>query len=237
MSDFRYAVFARIIGRIFWRGQVLGAENLPQTGPGVFVANHLGPNGPLGVICSIGLRFYPWARAEIVDPELAPEYMRLDYIEPVLKLRPPLSVLASRAIARISVPLLQGLDCIPIHKGNYDAVQAALQDSLFLLESGNIILVFPEDADRALDPRTKMRPFSTGFTRMGAMYYAAAGEILQFYPAAIHDSRRVMVGEPVVYEPGNQDGRERHRLASVLESKITEMYLTMARGDFYAGPG
>lgn len=208
---------------------MLGAGNLPDTGPAVFVANHLGPNGPLGMICSTGLRFYPWARAEIVDPILAPEYMRGDYVEPVLKLRPPLSLLASRVIALVSVPLMQGLDCIPIYKGDYDAVQTALHESLRLLETGHLILVFPEDADREIDPHTKMRPFSTGFTRMGAMYYAAAGEILEFYPAAVHASRRIMFGEPVRYNPDNQDGRERRRLASELQGKIAAMVLAMAR--------
>lgn len=206
---------------------LLSAENLPEQGPAVFIANHLGPKGPIGTICSIHLRLYPWLVADMVDKRLAPDYLRLDFVETTLRLRPPLSRLVAKAISLISVPLLTSLGCVPVRWGNYDDIQNSLQISLSLLQEGKIILVFPEDDDQELDPQTNMRPFLRGFTRLGELYFESTGERLCFYPVAVHESKQVKVGNPVSFNPDNPAGLERHRLKDVLENLIKDMYLEM----------
>ena len=34
-----------------WSGELIGEENLPKEGPAAFIANHLGPSGPIAVVC------------------------------------------------------------------------------------------------------------------------------------------------------------------------------------------
>lgn len=225
MSDFGYYLISRILNLVYWRGTLLGGENLPTRGPAVIVANHLGPAGPIGAACSIPLRMYPWIIADMVDRERAADYLRLDFVEPSLKLKPPLSKLAARAITSLSVPLLSSLGCIPVTLGDTQE----LVDSVALLKKGKVVQVFPEDPDMDLDPVTQMRPFYKGFTRMGELYYAESGEILHFYPVAVHGSRQVRVGEPVIFDPANTKSVERLRLKQVLKSRIQEMYLELER--------
>jgi hypothetical protein len=223
MSDFIYTLISRILNCIYWRGTLLSAENLPAHGPAVFVANHLGPAGPIGAACSIPLRMYPWIIADMVDREKAPDYLRMDFVESSLKLKPPLSKLVARAITSISVPLLTSLGCIPVTRGHTQE----LTISVAVLKEGKMVLVFPEEPEAELDPVTQMRPFLKGFTRLGELYYAETGEKLRFYPVAVHGSRRVMVGGAIAFDPDNPRGAEKLRLMHLLEKQITAMYLEL----------
>lgn len=205
------------------------AENLPTQGPAVFIANHLGPLGPIGVVCSIRLRFYPWIISEMLDKRLAADYMRVDFVEPSLGLRPPWSSLIARALSLITVPSLAYLGCVSIHRGEYEVLLETLQESLALLREGKCILIFPEEPQMELDTQTNMRPFLKGFTRLGDLYYHATKEILNFYPLAVHESKKVMVGKPIPFDPYLPHGLERHHLKDALENEIQAMYLLMDR--------
>ena len=225
MNDFNYSMISWLLNRIYWRGTLLNAENLPAQGPAVMVANHLGPLGPIGTACSIPQRMYPWIAADMVDREAAPEYLRLDFVEPSLKLKPPLSMLIARAISLASVPLLTGLGCIPVKHGDPQELTA----SVAVLREAKLVLVFPEDPALEMDPLTQMRPFQKGFTRLGELYYDAAGQPLPFYPVAVHGSKQVMAGEAIIFDPVNPRSVERRRLKHALEDKIREMYLRLER--------
>jgi hypothetical protein len=223
MSDLTYHLISRIINLVYWRGTLLGGENLPAQGPAVFVSNHLGAKGPIGSVCTIPLRFYTWVIADMVDRETAPDYLRMDFVETAMKLKPPLSKLVAKAISLFSVPLLTSIGCIPVVRGD----TRELAGSLVRLKAGQVVLVFPEEPEAELDPVTQMRPFLKGFTRLGEMYFDETGEQLRFYPVAVHGSRQVRVGQPVPFSPTNKRSIERRRLKNLLESKITKMYLEL----------
>jgi hypothetical protein len=223
MNDAIYFLIARIIDCFFWRGKLVGAENLPARGPAVFVANNLGADGPIGVVCSIPLRFYPWIVSEMLDKKLAPDYLRIDFIEPVLGFRSPWSLTLAKALSLISVPLLVSLGCISVNRRDYGDTQEALQESLTLLKEGKFLLVFPEEPRLAIDPETGMRPFLKGFTRLGELFYAETGVAIGFYPVAVKKSRQVILGKPVSFNPHHLPVLERHRLKDQLESRIKSM--------------
>ncbi|HSF80187.1 MAG TPA: lysophospholipid acyltransferase family protein [Anaerolineales bacterium] len=227
MNNASYFLIVRMVARVAWRGRLLGVENLPSEGPAVFVANHLGPQGPISAVCAIPLRFYPWIVAEMVDKRLAPEFLKMDFVEPSLGLGSPVSLAFAKALSLITVPMLRALGCIPVNREDYKDSQEALQASLSLLTKGGTVLIYPEDPERGQNPQTKMSPFYKGFTRLGELFYAETGERLSFYPVAIHESRDVMVGAPILYIPHNPRGLERHRLKDQLEEAIKEMYLGM----------
>ena len=230
MNDITYFLIVRIIDCLYWRKTLLGAENLPEAGPAIFVANHLGPKGPIGAVCSIHLRFFPWIVSEMLDLKLASDYLRVDFVEPSLRLRPPLSLAVAKAISLISVSMLTSLGCVPVCRGKYDNVLNKLHDSVVLLKEGRILLVFPEEPERELDPQTNMRPFLKGYTRLGELFFEETGKILSFYPVAIHESKNVMLGQPILFNPDNPRGLERHRLKDLLENRIKDMYLEMGKG-------
>jgi 1-acyl-sn-glycerol-3-phosphate acyltransferase len=229
--DFSLYHFATwLLDLIYWDGELLGEENLPRQGPAIFVGNHLGPDGPIGAICTIPRRCFSWVVAENVDPALAPEYLRWDFVERSLKLHPPTSLKVATAIAKVSVPLLRTLGCIPVYKGDTDGLLKTLQLSLELLLANKFLLIFPEDNTLPEDPLTGMKPFKKTFTRLGEMLYQANGKVLDFYPVAIHGSHKVWVGKPVSFQPMNPLVRERMRLKDRLEEEIRDMYLEMEGG-------
>ena len=227
MNDATYFLIVRTIARLLWRGSLHGAENLPEAGPAVFVANHLGPQGPIAAVCSLPLRFYPWIVAEMVDKRLAPDYLRIDFVEPSLRLKPPLSGAVAWALALITVPMLTALGCLPVNREDHADSHEALQASLALLRAGKIVLIYPEDPRREADPQTKMKPFMKGFTRLGELFFAETEDRLRFYPVAVHESKKVMLDEPIFFDPHNPRGLERQRLKDRLEGAIREMYLGM----------
>ena len=71
-------------------------------------------------------------------------------------------------------------------------------------------------------------------TRLGELYYAETGERLRFYPVAVHESKSVRLGEPVLFDPYNPRGLERQRLKDRLETRIIAMYL--GEGEYVDNP-
>lgn len=230
MKDSSYHLIARILDSMVWGGELIGEENLPEEGPAVFIANHLGPLGPIGAICSIPFRLYPWVVGEMVDPSLAPDYIRIDFVEPRLKLKPPISRFVSKALTKLTVPLIRSIDGIPTYYlGNQELLYSTLEKSLEVMIEGKFLLVFPEYAILGSDSMKKIYPFQKTVFRLGEMYYAATRNKLGFYPVTIHESRKVFIGSPYHFSPISNLVKERLRLKRLLESAINKQYLELDR--------
>lgn len=208
-----------------WGGDLLGAENLPEAGPAVLVSNHLGALGPIAVGASLPLEMYFWIHADMLDPRLAPDYLRRDFVEPQLHIPPPFSHWLAGAISKIHVPLLRAVGGIPVYHTT-DGFHETSRLSVDLLAQGNYILIFPEDPDLPPDPRYNMTPFRKGFARLGELYFERTRKILPFFPLAVHaESRTVRVGKPIRYNPFNRPAVERQRIRAVLEQNIHAMLM------------
>jgi hypothetical protein len=231
MGDTLYHFLTGALELFLWSGELVGQENLPKRGPAVFVANHLDSTGPIACCCSIPLRLYPWSIGDMMDPERAPAYMNMDFTERQLHLRPPLSMVFSRLLTRITVPMFWSLGCIPVYKGDYGRMHETLSLSMDRLREGKFLLVFPEDAAFPADPVTRMSPFQRSFARLGEMYYEETHERLAFYPVAVHAAGYVALGRPVAFNPLNPVGTERHRLKDLMEDTVREMYLQVNNGE------
>jgi hypothetical protein len=231
MKDGMYEFIVGVLDLFLWGGELVGEENLPKSGPAVFIANHLEATGPIAAACSIPMRIHPWVIADMMDKDLAPAWLKLDFVERQLHLRPPISTLIARAISQISVPLFFSLGCIPVYGSDYERMQKTLELSMDLLREGKFVLVFPEAYNLTKDPVTKMQPFQHSFVRLGEGYYAETGERLNFHPVAIHPSGRLVVGKPVAYNPYNLVGMERRRIKGSLEETIIAMYMEMEGGN------
>ncbi len=174
-----YQFLTGALDLFLWSGELIGEENLPKEGPAVFIANHLGPTGPIAVACSIPLQLYPWAIGDMLDKKLAPEYLRVDFVEPRLKLKPPFSRIFSKALSKITVPMLKALGCIPAYLGGQERLYDTLKISLSLLLERKCLLVFPEYAILGSDSLVRMYPFQKTVFRLGEMYYDQTGERLK----------------------------------------------------------
>ncbi len=211
-------------------------ENLPGHGPTVFVSNHLGALGPIAVGASLPFQLHFWIHADLLDPHLAPDYLRRDFVERQLHLNQPLSGWLAAIISSIHVPLLRMLGGIPVYHTPGGRL-TTFQLSLDLLAQGKYILIFPEDPDMPMDSGIQMAPFRKGFTRLAEMYFQRTKQVLSFYPLAVHaGSLTVHVGKPIHYNPINDPARERMRIKDLLERTVHEMYLQASHGEMVQLP-
>jgi 1-acyl-sn-glycerol-3-phosphate acyltransferase len=236
MNEKLYSLVSWGLDELVWGGDLIGAENLPEHGPAVFVSNHLGALGPIAVGASLPVKLHFWIHADMLDPCLAPDYLRRDFVEGQLHLAQPLSGWLAVVISRIHVPLLTMLGGIPVYH-TPEGHLTTFQLSIDLLAQGEDILIFPEDPELPLDARYQMAPFKKGFTRLGEMYFERTKKILSFYPLAVHaESLTVHVGKPIRYNPINNPASERARIKELLERTIHEMYLQASHGEIVQLP-
>lgn len=236
MNETLYRFVSWGFQELIWGGDLLGAEELPERGPAVFVSNHLGALGPIAVGASIPLRLHAWTHADMLNPHLAPDYLRRDFVEGQLHLTSPFSHWLAHAISRIHVPLLNAVGCVPIYN-TPESLLETFRLSVDLLAQGECLLVFPENPNLPVDPRYQMRPFKKGFARLGELFYERTKKILPFYPLAVHaESFTVRVGRPIRYNPLGDSFKERLRLKNLLERTIHEMYLQASEGEIVQLP-
>ena len=223
LNEIAYHLIVSILEDFMWDGELMGGEYL-QDGPGVFVANHMGAIGPVGICCSLPMRLYPWVLGATVDKVEGPENVRKDFVEKVLKIKPPWSMAIARGLCQISSPLLLGLGCIPVPV-THQAQAMTFERSISLLKQGKFLLIVPEDPLGDQDPLTGIRAFKRGFLRLGELYAQETGLRLPFYPVAIHEAGMVMVGKPIAYNPLNDPKVERIRMVRLLAESIKAMHI------------
>jgi len=229
LNDLVYHLIVSILEIFMWDGELIGGENL-QDGPAVIVANHMGAVGPVGICSSLPMRLYPWVLGATVDMVKGPEEVRKDFVEKILRIRPPLSEAVAKGICKISSPLLLSLGCIPVPDTHREQ-EATFLTSLAILRQGKILLIVPEDRKAEPDPLTGIRPFKRGFLRLGELYYQETGSRLPFYPVTIHEAGLVIVGKPITYNPLNDAKMERFRMVNLLEDTIKAMHLEITENE------
>lgn len=223
MGDVFYDILGKSIGSALWKSEVTGLENIIKDEPAVFIANHSGSLGPESILSSMPFHLHTWILQQTVDIHQSPEYLRKDFVEKELKLRPPFSSILSFLMALVAVPVLKALNTIPVYKNSRMLKDKTFRISLDILMKKEYILIFPEDPKPV--PHMPINPFQTGFTRLGELYYRNTGKILHFYPVTFHSGqKRIVIGKPVRYDPENSFKFERARLARSLENEIRAAY-------------
>jgi len=208
---------------------VLGFENIQTPGPAIYIANHLGPTGPIETILSIPIRFYPWAIGEMLDYARAPQYLFDDFVHPVLHLKGRFGLKFSTLLTKISVRLLRNIGAIPIDRfGGWAAEGFRL--SIRLLEESKNLLIFPEDPLLPLDPDTSMRHFMPGFATLCSLFLSYGGNPLPVYPLAVHAGiETVAIGKPEYFHPQGQHRQAIDAFSHLLEERVIELYLELKR--------
>ncbi len=206
------------------RFKLVGRENLPGQGPAIVVANHLGAVGPIAMMITFPIRLYPWIITDMMEVEKAPDYLYLDFIEPVWKLHGRFGRVVAKVVGMISTWLLKSLDGIPANV-QVSSIQKAFKKSMLFLMNRKTLLIFPEKPLQAPDPETGIRPIATGFTWLCQMYQRQTGNSLPVIPALVHARRKVIrVGKPVELTFSDHPRQDFAVFKNLLELELKNLY-------------
>ncbi len=215
---------ARVLGSPF-SYDVIGFENIQTAGPAIFTANHLGSLGPVEIILSIPINFYPWIIADMMNFKQAPEYLFNDFVQPVMHLDGRFGMLTSTLITKISVRLLRKIGGVSIDRLG-GLTPDGFRQSLRLLHEGKNLLIFPEDLVLPLDPLTQMRGFMPGFATLCSLFQKQSDSSLPVYPMAVHaGSETITIGTPEFYSPRGSHRESIDEFTRLVEGRIRSMYL------------
>ena len=210
---------------LFWRCELSGGENVPVRGPAVFVSNHIGSYAPVAILARFPIRLHPWVEHQTADWKRCPEYLRHDFVEPELHLKPPLSRLVAWFIAKPCVVLMKSIQAIPVYDRTMKMAMT-WKRSLKHLKRNQWLAVFPEN--KAAPWNEVLHKFDQGFVGLAPLYHEKTGRTLYFFPVAVHKTAKaIKIGPSVAYDPKNTFSAERERIATALQNRITEMYFSL----------
>jgi 1-acyl-sn-glycerol-3-phosphate acyltransferase len=224
MPNLVYWTSVFFVRAFFWDGRFITKEKLPRDEASIYIANHSAASGPIGCYCSFPFELHSWLQAEMADRELAEPYLRADFVERSLGVRPPASYTVAHWLIKIAFPYLQAIHSIPVYR-DYERFQTTLQITVDRLKAGHQVMIFPEDSEKPYDPVSNMAPFQKGMVRVAELYYQQTGKRVAFYPVGVHPSKEIRVGLPIRYSPLGQPSAERLRIKNYLEREVRALYL------------
>jgi hypothetical protein len=220
MNDYFYERL-RLFFYCFWHCRLVEKQNIPLKGPAVFISNHLGSYAPVAVLSAFPVRLYPWVAYQITDKKLCPGYLRMDFVESELRLRPPLSSFTAWAISKACVAIMKALHAVPVHEKSMK-LASTWKLSLALLVRNKNLIVFPENEHRPLNQ--VLNEFNDGFVGLAKIYHEKTGGILKFIPIAVHqEARAIHIGPSIPFNPECPFTSEKERIRTALQDRITEM--------------
>jgi 1-acyl-sn-glycerol-3-phosphate acyltransferase len=222
MNKYTYDFIIRILRTFGKKPRIAGLEHYKRGVPSIFVANHLGSFGPVVMKVFFPIDLVPWVTYEIMDKNLCPDYLRDDFVEKELKLKPPLSIIASKMLSKICISLMVYIGAIPVYKKG-KKILAALHESVHILEKGHDLIIFPEIPD--LGANDQINEFYTGFINIAKYFFKRNNANIAFYPVCIHkENSFISITKPIIYNPKSAFPNEKKRIINLLKDSIMKMF-------------
>ncbi len=201
---------------------VAGRENVSAL-PGIFVFNHREVYGPIAAVVFLPYDMRPWILDKMIDKELITAHM----YEGTFSRIKWLPVFMRKALTNMLSPLvvwaLNSFEPIPVYRGTARSVLKTFELSVECLQSGDSILLFPENPEERYTESEQVGDFYRGFAHLGRLYFKKAKECVTFYPVyASRRGRELRIGEGVKYDPSN--GRqEEARIVEALQQRMRDL--------------
>lgn len=186
-----------------------------EEGPCVFVINNVGFMGPIEMCVKFEerKRCHPWINAELLDAGKIPAYARKDcWWKPHTFFAPILNVTVPYLAAAMIPPVLKGSPYVPVYHDQ--RIMLTLRQSIRILQKDEALIVSPELPNARL---TRPEWISTGWLRLGEMWYRNCGRALKMYPVHIDRKKHIFkVAAPVWYDPARRFSEQEKELAKAL---------------------
>ena len=190
-----------------------------EEGPCVFVVNNVGFMGPIEMCVKFSEheRCHPWINAELAEAKEIPAYARKDcWWKPESFFAPLLNVTVPYLAAAAVPAMVKGSPYVPVYHDQ--RIMLTLRQSIRVLEKDGALVISPEL------PNARLRGsewLSTGWLRLGEMWYRSCGRALKMYPVHIDREKHLFrVAAPVWYDPAKRFREQEAELVSALKKGI-----------------
>ena len=216
---------------VIWLGKpfryhCIGIEKLEVLdGPAILVGNHLAEIGPIASVLSIPKQLHVWASANLVNQAKITDHLMDDFVIPTLHLRGHLAKAIAWIIGRIVLPLIAGMEVVPVDRGDI-FLSHAFECSMHYLTKNEYVMVFPEDPDLLIDPVSGLKPFMSGYLWLCKLFKDQKGIVLPVFPVLIDKNKRqVIINNACYYEDSGDAKQDMLKLTKKLEAVIKQMVL------------
>ena len=205
--------------RLFYpKTEVVGLENIPDE-PVIIVGNHTQLHGPIACELYFPDNYYTWCAGQMMKLKEVPRYAYTDFWSQKSKITRPLFKLASYIIAPLSVVVFNNARTIAVYKDN--RILSTFRESIAKLQSGNSIVIFPEQDKRY---NNIIYDFQEGFVDVARLYYKRTGKELLFVPLYIAPKlKKMYLGKPIKFSADTPIEKERRRICDYLMQEITDI--------------
>ena len=191
-----------------------------EEGPCVFVVNSVGFMGPVEMITKFSEReiCHPWVNDELLEAKKIPAYARKDcWWKPGTFAAPVLNATVPYVGAALIPPLLKSVPYIPVYHDQ--RIMLTLRQSIRALQKDEALIIFPEMPNARLSGHEWI---STGWLRLGEMWYRTCGRALKMYPVHIDRDKHIFeVAAPVYYDPARRFAEQEKELTHALAKGIS----------------
>lgn len=216
--------------RLFCLHRVKGMERVQLDGdvPCIFVCNHGEIYGPIITKLFLPYPFRPWVTYEMADRKIVADRMCNGIWKDVKWIpRKALWFFADRIAAPLSAWIMRSVDCIPVFHDNPHKLMQTFRETTAAMETGDNILIFPENAATSANGRYQregVSEFFTGFTMAGQLYYNKTGKSPLFVPMYANKKKRtISLGTPTRFDPDAPANDEKERLCAYLRGEMLKL--------------
>lgn len=130
----------------------------------------------------------------------------------------PLAIL----LMPIIVLTFRAVEPIPVYHFSNKVINETFNKSIRTIEEGIDQVIFPERTENKVN--NYVYEFNHGFPMVAQHYYNKTGKILKFYPTYCCPAlKKVLVGEPISYNPQVPMKIQREQICRYLEQSIADM--------------
>lgn len=207
--------------RPFLPCRVIGKDKVDtESGPVVFVCNHLELYGPIMAVLHSPFFFRPWVIQGMLDKEFISGQMQPG----VDKIFGFLPQGFRRWLTNLVAPLLRWImfatDPIPVYRGTVRGVIQTITLSAEAMAYDDNILIFPEVDYQ----ESGVGEFFSGFVQVAKTYYRQTGKCATFYPMYVNKKKRTLTYEDgITFDPTNTNAIEKDRIVDYLQSVMNDM--------------
>lgn len=215
------------IVRPFFSHKVVGCENVRQNMRNIFVSNHKEIYGPLVMAMFFPFEFRSWSTVYILDTKLSTDTVYHGTFERIKWIPECLKMFLSRVSAYLVAKLIGAFDPIVVYNDCGKSLLKTISESVDSIQTCYNLIVFPENPASTEENRYAKKgvcEFHTGFVRIAKEHYERTGEEIAFYPVYCEsETRRIIIGESIVFDSSKPYVKERTRITSYLHDSINKI--------------